>query len=89
MSRKEDQRQFYRLYADVARAYLKSKKVLRYHLKKVSDMDDKQVIQACHFWYEHNGQAEDYQAFQALYFSQHQEEYLTVHPVNRKDDSNE
>ena len=27
MSRKEERRQFYRLYADVAQAYLKSKKV--------------------------------------------------------------
>ncbi len=52
-------------------------------------MDDKQVIQTCRFWYEHNNLVEDFQAFQSLYFSQHQEEYLTVYPVNRKDDSNE
>lgn len=78
-----------RLYGDIARAYLKSKKVYRYHMKKISDMDDQQVIRVCHFWYEHNNQVEDYQAFQALYFSQHQEEYLAVYPINRKDDSNE
>ncbi len=89
MSWKEDRRSLDKLYGDAARAYLKSKNVCRYHLKKISDMDDRQVIQVCHFWYEHNDLVQDYQAFQTLYFQQHQEEYLKVYPINRKDDSNE
>ena len=34
-------------------------------MKKISEMGDGQVIRACHFWYEHNSLAEDYQAFEA------------------------
>ncbi len=75
MSYKEDQR----LYGDIARAYLKSKKVYRYHMKKISDMDDGQVIRACHFWYEHNDLVEDYQAFQARFLKEYQEQGRQEH----------
>jgi hypothetical protein len=52
------------VYADIARAYLKSKKVNKYRMKKIEDMPDKEVIQKCHWWYEENGLAEDYRAFE-------------------------
>ncbi len=75
-----------RLYGDAARAYLKSKKVHRYRMKKISEMDDDQVSQACHHWYEENNLVEDYQAFQALYFQQHRGEYLAVYPINNQEE---
>lgn len=75
MSYKEDQR----LYGDIARAYFKSKKVYRYRMKKISDMDDQQVIRACHFWYEENNLVEDYQAFQARLLKEYQEQGRQEH----------
>ena len=53
-----------KLYADIARAYLKSKKVYRYRLKKIRDMDDEEVNQKCHSWYEENKLRDDYMEFQ-------------------------
>lgn len=56
-------------YAEVARAYLKLKKVYRYHLKKISDMSDGEVIQKCHFWYTENNLIDDYRAFEDRYLN--------------------
>ena len=50
-------------YAAIARAYFKSKKVYRYHLKKIEDMTDQEVIQACHWWQEEHGMVDDYWRF--------------------------
>ena len=50
-------------YAEIAREYFKSKKVYRYHMKKISDMTDEEVIQKCHFWQEEHGMVYDYRAF--------------------------
>lgn len=40
--------------AVVARAWLKQNGVHRYHLKKISEMDDREVLQKCHWWNEEN-----------------------------------
>lgn len=53
-----------KLYADIARAYLKSKKVYRYRMKKIDDMLDDEVIQKCHWWYEENGLVDEYLVFE-------------------------
>lgn len=50
-------------YADAARAYLRSKRVFRYHLKKVDEMSDDEVVQKCHFYQEENDLVQDYWAF--------------------------
>ncbi len=52
-----------KLYADIARAYLRSKKVYRYRMKKIQDMDDEEVGQKCHWWCEENGLTDEYTAF--------------------------
>ena len=61
---KEDIGLFNKQYADIARSYLKSKKVYKYHLKKIEDMDDNEVIQKCHYWYEHNRLVAEYKKFE-------------------------
>ena len=38
------------LLLDSSKKFLKLKKVYRYHLKKISDMTDEEIIRACH-WY--------------------------------------
>ena len=50
-------------YAEIAREYFKSKKVHRYKMKKISDMNDEEVIQKCHFWQEENNMVDDYWNF--------------------------
>ena len=52
-------------YAAIAREYLKTKRVYRYHLKKVSDMDDREIISVCHRWYEEHRLAQEYRDFEA------------------------
>ncbi len=68
---KEESKSLSRLYADIARAYLKSKKVYRFHMKKVENMDDEEVIQKCHFWYENNRLVTDYKEFESKMLSEH------------------
>ncbi|HBD86604.1 MAG TPA: hypothetical protein DC001_04175 [Clostridiales bacterium] len=51
------------LYADIARAYLKSKRVYKYLLKKIEDISDDDIIQRCHWWYEENGLRDEYMVF--------------------------
>ena len=50
-------------YAEIARAYFKSKKVCRYRMTKVSDMSDQEVVDKCHAWQEENDMVEDYWSF--------------------------
>lgn len=69
MDYKREMREARKLYADIARAYLKAKKIYRYRMKKISDMDDEEVLQKCHWWCEDNGLTEDYRVFQEEYFS--------------------
>lgn len=58
------------LYADIARAYFKTKRIFRYRMKKISDMDDREVIQNCHWWYEENDLTDDYKRFEKNYLMQ-------------------
>ena len=57
--------------AQIARAYLKRKKVYRYRMKKIEDMTDDEVIQKCHWWYEENGLAEEYRRFELEQLDRH------------------
>lgn len=50
-------------YADAARAYFKHQHVFRYHMKKISEMTDDEVVQKCHLWQEANGMVKDYWKF--------------------------
>ena len=50
-------------YAKIAREYFKSKKVYKYKMRKISDMNDEEVIQKCHFWQEENNMVDDYWNF--------------------------
>lgn len=50
-------------YAEIARAFLKEHRVFRYHLKKISDMDDQEVQHVCHVWYTENHLEKEYWAF--------------------------
>ena len=49
--------------AEIARAFLKEHRVFRYHLKKISDMDDQEVQHVCHVWYTENHLEKEYWAF--------------------------
>jgi hypothetical protein len=57
--------------AQIARAYLKRKKVYRYRMKKIEDMTDDEVIQKCHWWYEEHGLAEEYRRFELEQLDRH------------------
>lgn len=50
-------------YAEIARAYFKSKKIYQYRMKKISDMTDQEVVDKCHAWQEENDMVEDYWSF--------------------------
>ncbi len=63
MSRKTDE--ITAKYAAIAREYLKMKRVYRFHLKPVAEMDDQEIIRVCHWWYEDNHLAREYRAFEA------------------------
>lgn len=56
----------YSLHAHIAREYLRTKKVFRYHLKKIADMTDDEVIRACHWWYTEQGLENEYRSFEAV-----------------------
>lgn len=66
----DSQNAWCKLYADIARAYFMSKKVYRYHMKKISDMDDGEVVQKCHWWYEENNLVDEYRMFEDDYLNQ-------------------
>lgn len=88
-------------YASAAREYLKMKKVYRYRMKKIDEMNDSAVIHACHCWCEENGLVMEYRTFEDGYMndetilirkyrSADREEtaalfYDTVHSVNAAD----
>ena len=61
----ENQREIARKYAAIAREYLKQKRVYRYRMRKIAEMDDQAVMRACHDWYEENHLAQEYRAFEA------------------------
>ncbi len=54
-------------FAYIAREFLKFHSVNRYRMKKITDMTDKEVVSACHSWYEENGLADEYKKFEKFY----------------------
>lgn len=42
---------------------IKHQRVFRYHMKKISDMTDDEVVQKCHLWQEANCMVKDYWQF--------------------------
>lgn len=55
-------------YAEVARAFLKKNRVFRFHMKKIDDMDDREVVNACHVWYTENRLEKEYREFENQWF---------------------
>lgn len=53
------------IWAHIAREYLRTKKVYRYHLKKIAEMTDDEVIRVCHWWYTEQGLENEYRSFEA------------------------
>ncbi len=53
----------YQPLSDSSRKFLKLKKVYRYRLKKVSEMSDTEIIQACHSYVEENCLNEEWEDF--------------------------
>ena len=52
-------------YAAIAREYLKMKKVYRYRMKKISEIEDQHIIRVCHDWYTENHLEQEYREFEA------------------------
>ena len=48
---------------DSSKKFLKLKKVYRYHLKKISEMGDSEIIRACHFYVEENNLVTEWEDF--------------------------
>ncbi len=53
--------------AHIARDFFKLHSVIRYRMKKISDMSDKEIISACHSWCEENGLIDKYKNFEKVY----------------------
>ena len=53
----------YQPLSESSRIFLKLKKVYRYRLKKVSEMSDTEIIQACHSYVEENLLNEEWEDF--------------------------
>ncbi len=53
------------LLLDSSRKLLKLKKVYRYHLKKISDMTDDEIVRACHWYVWENHLVDGFAAFRA------------------------
>lgn len=50
---------------DSSKKYLRLKKVYRYHLKKISDMTDAEIISACHRYVWDNRLVGEWETFRA------------------------
>ena len=50
---------------DSSKKFLKLKKVYRYHLKKISEMSDREIIRACHFYVEENNLSAEWEDFRS------------------------
>lgn len=53
------------LLADISRRFLQQHKLTRYRLKKVAEMDEREVISACHSYCEENNFTAEWKAFRA------------------------
>lgn len=52
------------IYASIAREFLAINRVYRYHMKKVDEMDDDNVMQVCHFWYTENNMEKEFREYE-------------------------
>lgn len=52
-----------KLLAEISRKFMKEQKVIRYRLKKISEMDDGEIISACHFYCEENRLVDEWLAY--------------------------
>ena len=50
--------------AAVARAWLKEHRVHQYRMKKISEMDDREVLQKCHWWNEEHQLTREFTRFE-------------------------
>lgn len=55
--------QIYPPLLDSSKKFLKRKKVHRYHMKKISDMSDAEIIRACHFYVHEHNLLDEWEAF--------------------------
>ncbi len=51
---------------DSSKKFLKMKKVYRYHLKKITDMEDDEIIRVCHFYVEENHLNDEWNEFRKI-----------------------
>lgn len=73
---------YYDFFALISREFLKKHKVYKYRTKKVEEMDDEQVISACHWYYEENNLAEEFHNYCNREWNEHMvRKYLgkTIH----------
>lgn len=61
--RKAEVRQDIKQLADISREFLKTKRVFRWHLKKISDFGDADIISVCHRYVEHNRLKDEWKEF--------------------------
>ena len=59
-------REDFRPLADCSRLFLQWRKVYRYRLKKTSEMSDREIIRACHFYVEENGLTDEWESFREV-----------------------
>ena len=52
-----------KLLAVISRQFFIENNVIRYHMQKIEDMTDDEVIQKCHLYCEHNNLTEEWNAF--------------------------
>lgn len=52
-----------KLLVKISRQFLKDKKVNKYHMKKVDEMTEEEVVSVCHWYCEENKLTEEWQAY--------------------------
>ena len=55
--------EYLKLQTEISRDFLKNMKVYRYKGKSIADMDDRELMSACHRWCEDNGFTAEFSAF--------------------------
>lgn len=61
--RKVEVRQGIKQLADISREFLKMKRVFRWHLKKIADFGDADIISVCHRYVEQNRLKDEWKEF--------------------------
>ncbi len=52
-----------KLLAIISRDFLQEQNVYQYRMKKIADMDDNEVVQKCHWYYEENGLNQEWKEY--------------------------